>query len=50
MGSAGPLRYDDVPWPPKMTAMLRAACSDGDGGEGGLEVGVPSIDSAVAPG
>ena len=31
-GSAGPLRYDDVPWPPKMTAMLRAAC--GDGGEG----------------
>ena len=34
VGSAGPLRYDDVPWPPKMTAMLRAACGDGDGGEG----------------
>lgn len=34
-GSAGPLRYDDVPWPPKMTAMLRAACGESiDGGEG----------------
>ena len=42
-GSAGPLRYDDVPWPPKMTAMLRAACGESiDGGEG-EEVGVSSI-------
>ena len=26
---ATPLRYDDVPWPPKMSAMLRHACDGG---------------------
>jgi len=26
---SAPLRYDDVPWPPKMSAMLRHACDGG---------------------